>query len=72
MPEENQKNLVIKSYNSWKAIFEGIEVLTFIGKLELKEFESITSPISTQIGKRTIKLFDIYYQTEVDEPEKVN
>jgi len=47
LPKENAKHLVIKSYNIWKAIFERIKELTFIGKMELKEFESITTPIST-------------------------
>lgn len=64
LPEENEKHLEIKSYNIWKEIFEGIEELTFIGKMELKEFESITTPISTQnTGNHLKNEFLKFYDT---------
>jgi hypothetical protein len=41
--------------------------------MDFDEFviESIKKALKTQIGKQTKELFEIYYQTEVDEPEKI-
>lgn len=41
--------------------------------MDFDEFviESIKKALKTQIGKRTLELFEIYYQTEVDEPERI-
>ncbi len=41
--------------------------------MDFDEFviKSIKKALKTQIGKRTIELFEIYYQTEVDEIEKL-
>jgi hypothetical protein len=41
--------------------------------MDFDEFvtESIKKALKTKIGKRTSELFEIYYQTEMDEPKKV-
>ncbi len=44
---ENHENPIeIKGYNIWETVFKNIDELCLIGKIKLKEFNTISSPIS--------------------------
>jgi len=61
-------------YDNMGILIELPELWVDNNSMDFDEFviESIRKALKTQIGKRTTEMFEIYYQTEVDDPEKLN